>query len=180
MKKIMAVGLALILMTACSAEETVKEEKPAEQTKEQSEEQPAIEEEDNTPAPEPSVDYDKTVAGMLGGLSTTMTEFSQTLVDGSTDPLLMISAEYQQDLRDICDRLFADIQEFKSLDVPAERREMHDRLLDALSHYETVAIDTPVAVENLDANRLTELTGDMTAGNDKLVGLTNDLSEMMQ
>jgi hypothetical protein len=173
MKKLMAVGLALILMTACSAEETtVKEDKPAAK--------PAVEEEDTTPAPEPSVDYDKTVAGMLGGLSTTMTEFSQTLVDGSTDPLLMISGEYQQDLRDICDRLFADIQEFKSLDVPADRREMHDRLLDALSHYEIVAIDTPGAVENLDANRLTELTGDMTAGNDKLVGLTNDLSEMMQ
>jgi hypothetical protein len=175
MKKLMAVGLALILMAACSAEETVKDEKP--------EAQPAVEEEDNTPAPEPqesSADYDKTVAGMLGGLSTTMAEFSQALVDGSTDPLLMISAEYQQDLRDICDRLFADIQEFKSLDVPADRKEMHDRLLDALSHYEIVAVDTPVAVENLDANRLTELTGDMTAGNDKLVGLTNDLSEMMR
>jgi hypothetical protein len=175
MKKLMAVGLALILMTACSAEETVKEEKP--------EAQPAVEKKDTTPAPEPqesSADYDKTVAGMLGGLSTTMAEFSQTLVDGSTDPLLTISAEYQQDLRDICDRLFADIQEFKTLDVPADRREMHDRLLDALSHYEIVATDTPVAVENLDANRLTELTGDMTAGNDKLVGLTNDLSEMMR
>jgi hypothetical protein len=176
MKKLMAVGLALILMTACSAEETtVKEDKP--------EAQSAVEKKDTTPAPEPqesSADYDKTVAGMLGGLSTTMAEFSQTLVDGSTDPLLMISAEYQQDLRDICDRLFADIQEFKSLDVPADRREMHDRLLDALSHYEIVATDTPVAVENLDANRLTELTGDMTAGNDKLVGLTNDLSEMMR
>lgn len=117
---------------------------------------------------------------MLSGLSTTMSDFSQTLIEGSSDPLLMVSAEYQHDLQYICDKLYTDIQEFKSLDIPADRKELHDRLLDALSHFEIVATDTPGAVENLDANRLTELTGDMTVGNEKLVDLTNDLSEMMQ
>jgi hypothetical protein len=89
MKKLMAVGLALILMTACSAEETATEEKSVEQSK--------VEEKEKTPAPEPqesSADYDKVVAGMLGGLSTTMTEFSQTLIDGSSDPLLIIICEW--------------------------------------------------------------------------------------
>ncbi|TYS91574.1 hypothetical protein [Rossellomorea aquimaris] len=176
MKKLMAVGLVLLLMTGCMNVETSEEESKAAPPKveEKAEKTEPKAPKDNT------ADYDKAVANMLSGLSTTMSDFSQTLIEGSSDPLLMVSAEYQQDLQYICDKLYTDIQEFKSLDIPADRKELHDRLLDALSHFEIVATDTPGAVENLDANRLTELTGDMTVGNEKLVDLTNDLSEMMQ
>jgi hypothetical protein len=175
MKKLMAIGLAIILMGACSAEETtVKEEKPAEK--------PKVEEKAEKPEPPAQSDgvaeYDAAIGELLDKLTVSMTDFSAIMFEGA-DPSVMITADYQARLQSVCDRMHGEIQEFKSLNVPADREEVHARFIDSLSHYETVSTDTPVAVESMDVERMLELTDEMTMGNLKLTELTADLPDLL-
>jgi hypothetical protein len=177
MKKLMAVGLALLLMGACSAEETtVKDEKPVAK--------PKVEEKAEKPEPEAPTqsdgvaEYDAAIGELLDKLTVSMTDFSAIMFEGA-DPSVMITADYQVRLQSVCDRMYGEIQEYKSLNVPADREEVHARFIDALSHYEAVSTDTPAAVETMDVDRLLELTDEMTMGNLKLTELTADLPDLL-
>jgi hypothetical protein len=165
------VGLALLLASGCGAEEST-------------EVKPKVEEEaTQAPAPaEPSVDvvgeYDAEIQIKMNDLSLTLGDFSTVMTKGG-DVAVLTTPEYLAEVQAVSDRMLGEIQAIKSMSVPAERQEVHDRLVDAISHFEIVATDIPGAVEAMDANRIFELTDEMLTGNDKIVDLTADLEGMM-
>lgn len=172
MKKVLAFGLAFMLLAACSAEETVKEESPKAKPKiEQKEEKPAK-------ISDGVADYDAAIGDLLNRLTVSMTDFSTIMFEGA-DPSVMVTSDYQSRLQTVCDRMNGEIQEFKSLEVPPEREEVHGRFIDALGHYETVSLSTPEAVESMDVDRMLELTEEMNTGNFKLAELTSDLPGLL-
>lgn len=111
-------------------------------------------------------EYSEAIVPNVKEIQSDLNEVIDIATEGSENPYLLTNKDYLEEVESISDDFYFDIQDVKDLDVgnDSDVKNVHDLILKAMDEFEFVAVNLPVATNNLDSELVQECSIHMKQG----------------
>jgi hypothetical protein len=112
------------------------------------------------------------------GLTQSLEKFSELNSEASSNPSLMFSDDWKTDMAATLVSMGIYLDQIRKVNPPASMTETHNLILQAVEEYQYVVDNYANALDNLDADAITECITHMQQGNNFVLQATDKLNSM--